>query len=71
MFWYYFQKCCWLAVWIYTAVNAWIFVFGPAVAVYGFWKFVGVVLVYTIIANVSSFGFMFTRKPTHEPQQSA
>jgi hypothetical protein len=66
MAYYYIKKIGFLTLYIFTAIKTWIYVFGPAVALYGFWPFVGTVLPFTVIINIASFGFFFTRKSRYE-----
>lgn len=57
------RKITVFCVWLYIAVNCWIYIFGPAIAAYGFWPMLGTILAYTIAANVASFAFFYMRKP--------
>lgn len=60
---YYIRKTFYFSGWLYVAIKAWAYVFGPAVAAYGLWPFIGTVILFSIAAHIFSFAFFFTTKP--------
>lgn len=61
---YYITRGFIFGLWLNIAVHAWIYMFAPLIAAYGFWPLIGTLSLFTIGANVTSFAYFFTTKPT-------